>query len=333
MIKILIVNVNWVGDVVFSSPVFRAVKEHYPNCHITCLAPQRVRGVLESIPDVDDIIEYDDRRTHRSLLSKIKVWIKILRSGFHLAFLLHGSLSRALLVFLAGIPFRVGYPTKKRGFLLTHRVPLPQEPLHRCDYYLRVIESFGIKVRDRATYLHVEEEAKKNVYRILENHHIFQAHPRILVHVGANWNLKRWPKENFTTLIKQLMEELKAQVIIPGTKDDGPLIEEICSPLKIKPFILAGKTNLKELIALLSLSDLLITCDSGPLHLASSIGTNAIALFGPTRPEITGPRGKGRAYVLQHDIACNKKACYHLLCPNNFCMQSITVKEVLDAIR
>ncbi|HNV23926.1 MAG TPA: lipopolysaccharide heptosyltransferase II [Candidatus Omnitrophota bacterium] len=333
MIKILVVNVNWVGDVVFSSPVFRSIKEHYPHCHITCLAPQRVRGVLESIPDIDAIIGYDDRTTHRSLVSKIKVWVQLFRSRFHLAFLLHGSLSRALLVFLAGIPFRVGYPTKKRGFLLTCRVPLPEETLHRSDYYLRIIEFFGIRVRDRLTYLQVAPDARKKMSRMLEEYGMDQAHPRILVHVGANWNLKRWPLESFTRLIDQLINNLKAKVIIPGTKEDLPLIDMICAPLKNKPWILAGKTDLKELIALISLSDLLITSDSGPLHLASSVGVKTIALFGPTRPEITGPRGKGRSYILQHDVGCNKDACYDLTCPNNICMQRITVKEVLDAMR
>ena len=115
MKKILVINANWVGDVVFSAPLFRALKEAYPQAHVSCLAVPRVKEVLESIPDLDEMIIYDERGKHRSPLAKIQLILELKHQRFDIAFLLHRSLTRALLVFLAGIPQRVGYDTKGRG--------------------------------------------------------------------------------------------------------------------------------------------------------------------------------------------------------------------------
>src|SRR4051812_6816771 len=115
MKRILVVNVNWLGDVIFSSPVFKAIKENYPQAHVACLAVPRVHEILESISGIDEIITYDERGRHRNPLAKIDLILDLKRRQFDTAFLLHGSLTRALLVYLAGIPQRVGYGTKSRG--------------------------------------------------------------------------------------------------------------------------------------------------------------------------------------------------------------------------
>ena len=94
-----------------------------------------------------------------------------------------------------------------------------------------------------------------------------------------------------------------------------------------------GKTNLKQLMAVLQQARLVISADSGPLHMASSVGTPAIGVFGPTRPEITGPRGQSMPSILQQDVGCNRRPCYHLACPENICMQAVTVEDVLGAVR
>src|SRR3989338_11661837 len=109
MKRILVVNVNWVGDVIFSSPVFKALKKAYPDARISCLAVPRVKGILESIPYVDDIIEYDEKGKHRTPLGKLGLILRLRLRHFDGAFLLHRSLTRALFVFFAGISVRVGY--------------------------------------------------------------------------------------------------------------------------------------------------------------------------------------------------------------------------------
>ena len=333
MKRILVVNVNWVGDVIFSSPVFKALKEAYPQARISCLAVPRVQEVLESIPGIDEIILYDEEGGHKNPFVKLRFIYELKKRRFDAAFLLHRSLTRALLVFCAGIPQRIGYDTKRRGVFLTRRIQPATDAIHRCDYYLNVVRSFGIPVKDGTTSLNVTADAQTQVKDILLSHDVKEDDLLVVIHPGGNWNLKRWPKDNFILLAQRLSEDFQAQVVISGALQDVPLVEEIASQLKCRVIVLAGKINLKQLIALMRRADFVISADSGPLHIASSVGSDVIGIFGPTRPEVTGPRGKGRAFISFRDVGCNRKPCYYLQCPDNVCMQSVTVKDVLDVVR
>ena len=333
MNKILVVNVNWMGDVIFSVPVFKALKKAYPQATISCLAVPRVKEILESNSYVDEIIIYDEEGHHRSPWAKFKLISQLRAEKFDIAFLLHRSWTRALLVFLSGIPQRVGYDTKGRGLFLTHKVkPIPGQ-VHRSDHYLRVVESYGIKVEDHSCDLVVSAEMQKEMKRILMEQGIGSDDFLVVVHFAGNWDLKRWPKENFAKLIERLHKDMAAKVVLPGSAKEIELAKEIVDLSQVKPVILAGQTSLKLLAALLRRADLVISADSGPLHLANSVGTDVIGLFGPTRPEVTGLRGRGKAVYLQKDVGCNKEPCYNLDCPDNICMRAIKVDEVINGIK
>ena len=156
MKNILVVNVNWLGDVIFSAPVFKALKRSYPQARVSCLVVPRIKDVLEQCPSVDEIIVYDEKGSHSSPWAKLKL-IKALRNKkFDVVFLLHRSMTRALLVYLAGIPERVGYDTKKQSRFLTQKISLSGEQRHRSDEYLKVIEGYGVSVQDRVCELTVD---------------------------------------------------------------------------------------------------------------------------------------------------------------------------------
>ncbi|MBF0484231.1 MAG: lipopolysaccharide heptosyltransferase II [Candidatus Omnitrophica bacterium] len=331
MKNILVVNVNWLGDVIFSTPVFRALKEKYPQAKISCMAVPRVCEVLRYVPFVDEVIEFDEDGI------KWRVWqwinfIGILRAKkFDGVFLLHGSKTRAVLAKFAGIPVRVGYERKGRGRYLTHAFEPSPSNTHRSDVYLNVIRKFGVEVKDGRNMLTVPLEGKMQVLGLLKNAGIDSEKPFVVVHVCGNWDLKLWTEHNFTLLIERLMTKYGAQVVIPGGQNDLPRINRIIAPLKIKPAVLADKTNLKELIVLLSMAETVISSDSGPLHVANSVGTKVIGIFGPTRPEITGPRGIGKYICLQQNVGCNISPCYFLDCKDNVCVKSISVEDVCEA--
>lgn len=334
MKKILVVNVNWLGDVIFSSPVFKALKTAYPQSKISCLAAPRVREVLESIPGVDEIIVYDEQGAHRNPFAKLRLIRELSGKHFDAAFLLHRSLTRALFVFLAGIPQRIGYAAKGRGRLLTRALKAPDErEMHRSDYYLNVVESFGVAVTDRAGLLMVSAQAEKEMRDTLYGSGVGERDFLVVIHPGGNWDLKRWPARHFSLLIERLMEEGKCKVVISGSGQDMALVETIIPGLSRAPVVLAGKIDLKQLIALMKRANCVVSADSGPLHIASSVGSSVVGIFGPTRPGITGPRGGGRSVILQRDVGCNRRPCYHLKCPDNTCMQAVNVDEVIDAIR
>ena len=333
MKKILVVNVNWLGDVVFSLPVFKALKETYPHSRISCLAPSRVKEILESSSYVDQIICYDERGAHRSFLKKLQLIQDLRREKFDIAFLLHRSFTRALLVFLAGIPLRVGYDTKKRGFLLTRAIKPLDSLQHRSDIYLYIIESFGIEVRDRRCELLVSDQALTAVAKILRSYSISTDDFLVVIHPGGNWDLKRWPKEKFAFLTSRLIKEFQAKVIVVGSQDDASLAQEIFALAEHKPVLLTGMLTLKELLALMKKASVVVSADSGPLHLSAAVRTPVIGLFGPTHPAVTGVRGGGRYSMIQKDVGCNREPCYYLDCPDNICMRSIEVDDVIKEIK
>ena len=333
MERILVVNVNWIGDVIFSSPIFKALKEAHPKAHICCLAVPRVKEILEGIPFIDEIIIYDEKGKHYSPLAKLKLIFQLRQKRFDVAFLLHRSLTRALIVYLAGIPQRVGYDEKKRGKFLTHKVEYLDGVVHRSDYYLNIIESFGVPVHDRKCQLSVSQKAKRDVEEILKSHNINENDFLMVINPGGNWSLKQWPMENFSTLVCGFIGVPNSKIAISGTLKDSSLVKEMKGLALHEAIDLTGQTDLKQLMALMSRADVVVSADSGPLHIANSVGSDVIGIFGPTRPEITGPRGSGKAIVIQHDVGCNQEPCYYLQCPDNICMKSVTVEDVTEIIK
>ncbi|MCA9399852.1 MAG: glycosyltransferase family 9 protein, partial [Candidatus Omnitrophica bacterium] len=195
MKRILVINVNWLGDVIFSIPVFKALRQAYPQARIVCMAVPRVREVLECVEAIDDIIEYDEKGRHWTPWGKLGLIIRLRREKFDTAFLLHGSKTRALLASWAAIPQRIGYDTKGRSKYLTKAIPVPKESLHRSEYYLRVIEEAGIKAQDKTPGLKISEKAKEEVKELLSRKGIAEPESFIVINPGGNWDLKQWPKE------------------------------------------------------------------------------------------------------------------------------------------
>lgn len=331
--KILVVNVNWLGDVIFSAPVFRALKENYPQAKISCMAHPRVEAILRHIKEIDEIIVFDEDKKHRLWFKKLTFADKIRARHFDIVFLLRRSVTRAFLMWFAGIRTRVGYSDGKPFHFLTHPI-LPNPAIkHRRDHYLYVLESFGIKITDRRCELSVNPLEKDSVAAILKTEGIVSDDRVIVIHPGGNWNLKRWPPERYIHLIDELMLEGKYKIVISGGNDDIELASAIAAKCQQKPIVLAGRINLSQLVALMMRANVVISADSGPLHIANSVKTDVVGIFGPTRPEITGPVGTGKTIVLQHDVGCNRWACYYLTCPDNICMKSVSVKETVLAVK
>ncbi|MEW6101641.1 MAG: lipopolysaccharide heptosyltransferase II [Candidatus Omnitrophota bacterium] len=332
--RILIFNVNWLGDVLFSTATLRNIRQNFPESFIACVVPSRCYQVLKGNPNLDEIIIFDERDRHKGLLSKMD-FVRMLKSkNFDTAILLHRSFTRALLCRLAGIPNRFGYHTRKRGFLLTKKIiPPKKDSLHRIDYYLNLIEKMGLKIEDRYLDFFVGREDEDVVDALLKNNKITKDDFLVALNPGGNWGPKRWPKEYWAKLADRLINEFNARVIITGSVSDVSLAAAIKNLMAETPVIAAGLLNLKQFGALVKRADLFVTADTGPLHIAVSVGAKKIiALFGPTSCEITGPYPLKNAAVLSKDVGC-KIPCYELHCQDNRCMKAITPEEVLDKIK
>ena len=328
--RILIVNVNWIGDVLFSTPFIRAVREAYPDAYIACLLHPRCKGMLESNPRLDEVIIYDEELSHRSLFGKVRLISELRRKRFDTAFLLHRSFTKALIVYLAGIRERIGYPTKNRAGLLTKAVEEPDADIHKVEYFLNIAREAGIKPKDASYEFFVCKNDREHVNGLLRQEGVSDSEGVAVLCPGGNWPPKRWPKENFAKLGDALCAKFGLKVVLAAAGKDAALAEEIKNMMNHPAVVTAGRTTLKELGALLGRSDLVVANDTGPMHMAVAVGAKTIALFGPTSPAITGPYGKGTYRVISGSEGC-EVPCYDVTCTDNRCMTAISVDDVIKA--
>ncbi len=332
--KILIFNVNWLGDVLFSTAVIRNIRRNFPDSFIACIIPSRCYPVLKGNPHLDEIIIFDEKDRHKGLFARLGFVRNLKKKKFDTVFLLHRSFSRALIARLAGIPERIGHYTKKRAFLLTKKIiPPKRDSLHRIDYYLDIIEKAGLRVEDRHTEFFISDEDMTFVENFLNKNSVKKDDFIVACNPGGNWPPKRWPIGYWAQLLDKLIEKFEAKIIITGSNNDLSLANHIRDGMAHKPALACGVFNIKQLGALAKKADLFITADTGPLHIANSLGAKKIiALFGPTSPEVTGPYPLKNVIILQKDVGC-KIPCYEVNCKDNRCMKAITPQDVLKEIR
>lgn len=328
--RILIFNVNWLGDVLFSSATIRNIRRNYPDSYIACVIPSRCYPILKGNPYLDEVIIFDEKDRHKGILAKLN-FVSLLKSKkFDTVFLLHRSFSRALICRLAGINQRIGHQTKKRAFLLTKKIiPPKKDSLHRIDYFLDVIEKAGLRIEDRYLDFFFLPSDENHVEDFLSRNSIGKNDFIIAINPGGNWMPKRWPVEYWAQLADRLISETGAKIIITGSVSDSKLANQIKEKMKQVPLIACGILNIKQLGALAKRVDLFITADTGPLHIANAVGAKKIiAIFGPTTKEVTGPYPATNAVVLQKNVGC-LIPCYKVDCQDNRCMKAITPEDVL----
>lgn len=332
MQRILVVNVNWLGDVIFSIPFLRALRENFPNNFIASTIPERCKEVLKGCPYLDEVIYFDERTTHQRFWKKIQFILKLRKKRFDTAILIHRSLTRTIICFLAGIKNRIGYYTRKRGWLLTKKIkPLQKERTHRTDYYLGILEGMGLKIDSRNYEFFLENSHRQSIKDKLKAAGFRENECFGVLHPGANEPIRRWPVENFAQLAWRISEEFGLRVVVSGADRDISLGREIEELSPVKLINLCGKTSLKELAALFEKADFVVSGDTGPMHIASAVGSRVICLFGTASPKITSPRGKAKFVIIQKDVGC-AIPCYKLDCQDNRCMKAITVDEVAEKL-
>jgi len=331
--RILIVNVNWVGDVLFSTPAIRAIRKRYPQAYIACMVVPRCREVLELNPYLDELLIYDEQKEYKGLGGKLRLIAALKSRRFDMVFLFHRSLTRTLMVALSGIKERVGIYNPKRGFLLTKKVEPQKSGVHKVEQFLNIVKAKDIPPAGRNMELFISKEDEAFAREYLNSQGIKAGKPIIVLNPGGNWNLKRWPAANFAKLGDKLADLFGAQIIITGAEKDVELGNAIAGMMKHRPAVTCGKTTLRQLAAVMRRADLVISNDSGPMHIAVSQGVKTIALFGPTDPKATGPYGGGKYVVIQKPPGkpeC-EITCYNLRCEDNSCMKAITIEDVIKA--
>ena len=324
---------NWLGDVVFASPAIRVIRNNFPTAELICFAPERCVEVLAVNPHVDRVIPFDERGLHKGFWGKLKLIGTLRRLHLDRVYLFHHSFTRALVVYLGGVKERIGFATKGRSFLLTQPITEPAQKMHSVDLALELLKRSGLPVATDALYeFYFDKSDLERVKRFIRKEPLGFGR-LVAVHPGANWTYKRWPWEKFRDLTKELVRRYRVNVVVTGGVGDRELAEKIVKSASDPRIIsLCGATKLRELGALFSLCALVVSSDSGPLHIAGGVGTNVVGIFGPTDPTVTGPRGRGRNIVIHYVPEGEQVPWLGKHFPKEGWMERISVEEVLHTI-
>jgi len=358
--RILIRGTNWLGDAVMTTPALLRLREKLPDTHLTLLTPEKLRDLWLHHPAVNETISFAPGDTVFSVGKK-------LRAGkFDLALVLPNSPRSAIETWLAGIPQRIGYARPWRNFFLTQTVPPRTDAVkmqkrstaeiealvadnsklktqnsklapsaHQIHEYLHLAAALGANPEPLAPQLFVtpdEVEAAKKKFGLDKiSNPIFGLNP------GAEYGpAKRWPVEKVIAAAREIQRQTNCVWLLFGGINDASVANQIDSALRTPHSALrnlCGKTSLRELMSLLKLCRVLLTNDSGPMHVAAALGTPVVVPFGSTSPELTGPGlpGDPRHRLLKSDAPCSP--CFLRECPIDFrCMNGITVDRVVEAV-
>ena len=330
--RILIRGVNWIGDAVMTTPAIGAVREQFPAAEITLLANPLVAELFSPHDWVDRVVVFDRKGRHHGIGGRIRLAAELRQQRFDLAVILPNSFDSALVPWLAGIPHRLGKRSDGRGWLLTHRYSATNETpgRHEVRYYIDLLAHFGISGRATAPYLVTTPAEDADAAALLAAHGIEGGNFVLGINPGATFgSAKRWYPERFAQVARRLAAEWKARVVIFGGPDETGIAAEIEQHMAGTCLNLAGRTTVRNLMALIRRCDFFITNDSGPMHIAAAFGIPLVAIFGPTDHTGTAPYSD-RAVVVRKEIDC--APCKLRECPSDHrCMTMVTADDVVAA--
>jgi heptosyltransferase-2 len=338
--KILVRGTNWVGDAVMSVPALKEIRRLFPAAHITLLVRPWVKDVYSAADFVNEVEEYDKQGVHSGWAGFTRIVSEVRGQGFDLAILLQNAIEAALIAWRAGIPRRMGYSSDARRMLLTHpcKIDPAVKEVHQVYYYLGILSAAGLlppRVWEDRRYhpsikIGVREADRLEAKRILRSHGIQDAQPVIGLNPGAYYGpAKRWLSDRYARVADSLAEKHSARIVIFGSPEELRIAEGIARGMKHHAVILTGRTTLARLMGLINACKLIVTNDSGPMHIAAALNVPQVAIFGSTSTAATGPLS-ARAKVVRHAVECSP--CFLRKCPIDFrCMTRITVDDVLAA--
>jgi heptosyltransferase-2 len=334
--NIIISGLNWIGDAVMSLPTIWAIRDALPEARITVMSPGWCADIYQICPAVDEVIRpvVDTRSPLGSLAQTVQ---EIKKRQFDSAILLPNSVRSAARLWLAGVPQRIGYDTDGRRLFLTDSLKLPTERPHTILYYRHLLEWLGIPwpAGEEKFSLSLTEITQRKTDKLLEDRSVDFSRQLIGFSPGAAWGpSKRWPADNFAAAINGLCCSTDRQALIFGSPGDMELNTDIHKKAKANIANLTGAfDNLRNLVDAISRCSVLVTNDSGPMHIAAAMGVPVVALFGPTDEKISGPwnANQSKSTILR---APDCQPCYNPQCKrdSSTCMGTISAENAIEAV-
>jgi lipopolysaccharide heptosyltransferase II len=327
--KILIRGPNWVGDSVLAIPAMKAIRNCFPDAEITLLVRPWVAGLFTSAPFIDKV--WTEPKPAR--LADWTRMAKAIRStGFDLGLLLPNSFESALMMFLSRVPNRIGYATDGRGWMLTNSITPVGDGRHQVDYYLDLVKTISSSTSRPSIEIQATAEERASARSLLQKQGIPAGSAFLVLNPGAAYgSAKRWHGDRFAKSAEVLTEELDLHIAVIGSDAERSVAEQIAAQIGGKAAVLNGMTSLETLIGVLAESSLMITNDSGPMHIAAALSIPTVAVFGSTDERVTGPSGP-RTRIVKNPVECSP--CLLRDCPiDHRCMNAVTVEDVCRAAR
>ena len=322
------------GEALLNIPAIRALKQNFNSFIITLVNPV-VKELVAGSPEIDQILVFDESRWNKSIFTRLALLLQIRKMKLDLAVIFNPTKRFHILTYLAGIPWRLGY-ARKWSFLLTHKIEDKkfQGQKHEVEYNLDLIRSISADTDDKHISIKLRKEDTQFVQDSLLKYTITDKDLVIAIHPHSSNPAKTWPKENFASIADELHSRFTAKIAIIGAAQERSSVINLISLTKHPPINLSGKLTLKQLAAFFKKCALLISNDSGPVHIAAACQTPTVVIFGRNIPGVGpkrwGPWGNGHI-VLHKDAGCNP--CLDRKCPYNFkCLTSISPEEVLKAV-
>jgi lipopolysaccharide heptosyltransferase I len=327
--RILLIKPSALGDIVHTLPVLNLLRRRWSEAHISWLIGSAFADLVRGHPQVDEVITFDRKQFARAWYSPRAAMAlgqfvrELRRHQFDLVIDLQGLLRSGILARLTRAAVRVGFSNAREFSHLcyTHRVPIHSMEQHAIERYLSVTESLGCGRGPIEFHFHLSDQDRSRIDDLLKGVDRFA-----VLLPGTNWVTKRWPVESFASIVPTLRDRFGLTAVIAGGPDVHPIAQEL-GRAQLSVIDLVGKTSLRELVALLERSSLVIANDSGPMHIAAALNKPLVTMFGPTNPVRTGPYERSGS-VLRVDIPCSP--CYSRKCSHVSCMKWISTDRVQE---
>ncbi len=323
--RILIIKLRGIGDVVHSTIVIDNLKKDFPNAHIDYLVDPQSQPGLDGLKNINRVLIFD----RKNFWKRILLILKIRRIKYDVIFDFFSNPSTALITFLSGSKFRVGYPYRGRKYAYNLFGPADRGKFHSAQLHLETLKSIGLTYSCKNLYYNINDAAKRfaNEYfekTFLKNDFVVGICPT------GGWESKKCAPEKFAEIASGVIQKYNARILILWGKSDENDATMIHSLLGAKS-VLAPVTSIQELSALISKCNLLIANDSGPMHIATALETPVLGLFGPTNPINHGPYGEKNDFIQLTELDCI--TCNLLICPKNHeCFNNLPINLILNKI-
>lgn len=329
--KILVLETGLVGELLVVTPALRAIRKAYPKATVTAIVSPGSAPVLVGNPNVDRLLPLTKRERGGFLgLVRLASWIRAGR--FDIAFVFHTSFRSALVAWMGAVPYRAGLSSEGRGFLLTHKVGRDRSA-YEVDEHLRVVSLLGIRPDGRELELHLTGAERAEASSTLGG----ASHQRLVgLHPGASREIRRWPADRFAELGARLADEgvgRPVYVFGPRERDLEASVKRWYAGRGIAAPVTLFPRNVRVLGAVFEKMDVVVTNNTGPMHIAAAVGVPGVFIHGPTPVGRWHPPGEQYIPIYAEGVACRPCDSAHCRMSALECMEAIPVGRVLEAVR